>query len=76
LALEVARVRFRSSIPVIPAFGDARSRVTAGQAPDVDQLVVERNHCVYRDSERVFCFPHDHRARAVAKALGGVVRRR
>lgn len=69
-------MKFRSSIPVLPAFGDARSRVTAGQAPVVDQLVLERNHCVYRDSERVFCFSHDQRARAVAKALGGVVRRR
>jgi hypothetical protein len=66
----------RATIPAMPAFGDARSRVTAGAAPLVDRIETRRDHCVYRDGERVFCFTTHTRAEHVARALDGTVRHR
>lgn len=66
----------KATIPAIPAFGDPRSRVSAGPAPKLDRLEVERNHCVWRDGERVFCFSTHERAQHVARALGGTIKHR
>lgn len=66
----------RSTVPVLPAIGDAEATVTAGDPPMVDVIVIERPFEVYRrnDSERVFSFASEARAQSVARQIGGFVK--